>query len=327
MKTYITVILIFTMPYNVNALSNTYELLCNNECKDVFSEIDNMVSVINSGLLPNDVLTQYEPFSPDDLFITFDSNVPVNSATYRGYLSQTKRSPSHLNHKKLTRLKPLGTSNFSIPSPQPQDGALSCEHDTDYDCEAWGDYSGEYKSHILAIQNQVYNYQWGYTLTQSDIERVDLAHWLRYHFAVGVISFSPASRLTTYLQSKLKFITNESMASLLIAAGISNVVVNGVFNGPAKSNLKAGDVIMFKKGKLVSIARDGIIYDATTIMGPIANPGKSSGGGAGEGHVDAKAGGYAEGSILRGGGVVRIPRISFCYRTFSNGQVIQVPCP
>lgn len=319
MKKYIISILLVALSFNVYAQSNTYELLCKNECANLFGEIDKMVSQKNHGLSPDDILMQFEPFFQDDLFIQFDSGIAVNSTTYKDYLSQKANLVSQKSSSDFDLID-VKFSSKSVPTPilTPRDGALSCEYDRDYDCEAWGDYSGVYKPYIIAVQNQVYNYEWGYTLTQEDINSINLTSRIRYSFAVGVITFSPAARFTSILQAGLKNITSENMVSLLIAAGIANVVVNEIFNGPRKTSLKVGDVVMFKGGKLVSVARDGVIYNATTIMGPIGNEG-GSGGSSGEG--------YAEGSVLRGGGVVRIPNISFCYRTFSNGQVIQVPCP
>ena len=122
------------------------------------------------------------------------------------------------------------------------------------------------------------------------------------------------------MTSGLRSITSEDIIAFTISSGVANVVVNQIFDGPQKSRLKVGDVVMFKGGKLVSVAREGIIYDATTILGPIGNTGRP-----GAGSED----GYAEGSVLRGGRVIRVPIIpySYCYRTFSNGQIIQVPCP
>lgn len=256
-------------------------------------------------------------FSYDDIFVQLDSSVVVNSITYREYLLQKN---NYFTQSDVLGFAPrylLSTDKFI---PTPQDGALSCEYDRDYDCEAWVDYSGAYKSYIIALQNQVYSYEWGYTLTQADIDSINLASRIEYNFAVGVITYSPAARFVSTVSSGLRYVTKRKMISLLISAGIANVVINEIFNGPQSTKLKVGDVVMFKGGKLVSVAREGVIYHASSIMGPIVNAGVGSGG-SGEG--------YPEGSQLRGGQTIKIPsiRYSYCYRTFSNGQVIQVPCP
>lgn len=264
---------------------------CENDCGDIYDAVQKIINLEDHKFLSNDI------------FIQLDSGIEVNSITYQQFIS----------YAELISIKPLVTSESS---PKFFDAAFSCERDRDYDCEAWGDYNGAYKSYIVALQNQVYNYEWSHTLTQSDIDAVNTATILQYDFTVGVITFSPAARFISVVGKGLSVSTND-IIGLLVASGVSNVIVNQMFTGPAKTKLRVGDVIVVKKGKVVSIVRNGITYSPSQITGVGSNTG--SGGSSGD-----------TGSTYPGGGGIRIPWErggSHCYRTFSNGQVIFVPCP
>lgn len=286
----ILLMLAVTSIFSLNVLASDvkYQIQCENYCGDIYDAVQKIINLEDHKFLSNDI------------FIQLDSGIEVNSITYQQFIS----------YAELISIKPLVTSESS---PKFFDAAFSCERDRDYDCEAWGDYNGAYKSYIVALQNQVYNYEWSHTLTQSDIDAVNTATILQYDFTVGVITFSPAARFISVVGKGLSVSTND-IIGLLVASGVSNVIVNQMFTGPAKTKLRVGDVIVVKKGKVVSIVRNGITYSPSQITGV----GSNTGGGGSSG--DSGSNGNT------GGGII-IPRISYCYRTFSNGQVIFVPCP
>ena len=159
MKKYVVAILIVAASFIFKAQSNTDEILCENECADISAEVDKMVSQRNYGVSSDSIFMQFEPFSQNDLFIQFDSNVAVNSTTYRDYLSQKDNSVTQKGISGVGSRDVLKAPDELIPTPV--DSALSCEYDRDYDydCDAWGDYSGAYKSYIMAVQNQVYYFE------------------------------------------------------------------------------------------------------------------------------------------------------------------------
>lgn len=128
-------------------------------------------------------------------------------------------------------------------------------------------------------KNKIYTFKWGYQLTQADIDNHNLALKLQYDFAIGVLTVSPAGRFTSVLSTGLRTVTKHDMASLLIAAGVTNVIVNQIFSGASKTKFKVGDVIIVEGGKIVSIGRDGVVHNASDILGSSYGVGSGAGSG------------------------------------------------
>ncbi|CAM4079264.1 hypothetical protein [Pseudoalteromonas byunsanensis] len=249
-------------------------------CNDTVCELQNSInSYINSEYV--------EENEDSTLFVLKDEGVEVNSIVQNN-VSRAKQP----------------TSDVRV-----LDAALSCEHDRDYDCEAWDDYHRTKRPYILALRYHIENYEWRHTLTQGDIDRIDAGYKLIYTFTVGALTAQPAGWAVKNLMRlgvSLGTAVSNSISTGLVSSGLAFI-----FTGESKSKLKAGDQLVIKGGNVIAIVRNGRSYTPQQIAGG------SSGGGSGDG---------SDGAGHREGREVVIPPIEYCYRTFSNGQVIQVPC-
>ncbi|WDE11604.1 hypothetical protein [Thalassomonas haliotis] len=278
----------FAFSANSNAQDHTYLIDCGQSCNDLHQVVGEIIAL------------ESQPFSSNDMFKLLDSGIEVNSITYQQYLSDTDNTPNFL--QEIIPADSFGTEN-----------ALACESDRDYDCEAWNDYTGAYKSYIVALQNQVYDFEWSYSLTQSDIDAIDTAARLQYNFSVGVATSLPATRLVSMLVQGLQ-VSIGKIASHLMASGVTNVIIGELFRGPAKTKLKAGDVVVVKKGRIVSIVRNGIAYSPATLTGTGSGSGGSGSGGS--------SSNYGSGTDL-----TEIPyKPLTCYSRIHGGDYVRVPC-
>ncbi|MBQ4848256.1 hypothetical protein [Pseudoalteromonas sp. MMG005] len=231
-----------------------------------------------------------------------DSGVIVNSITYIEYLNQINTNGINNTRPKRDSFKPL-------------DGALRCQDDNDYDCEAWDDFHGKKKPYILQLRNHINNFSWRYTITTSDLNSINQNRNLAYVFITSAASATPAA----YAMKKLALygVSLGTFAQTSINTGIVSTSLAYIFSHDTKSKLKVGDQLVVKGGEVIGIIRNGKSYTPAQIYGGRAG----GGGGAGDGTGDD---GNVEGGKEIG---ITPPPIRFCYRTFSNGQVIQVPCP
>ncbi|WP_435276762.1 hypothetical protein ACMAZF_07420 [Psychrobium sp. nBUS_13] len=71
------------------------------------------------------------------LFILREDGIEIDSITYRDFIQQFNNSNKHQSVKNsayLSKKKPR------YEAKRRYDGALACENDRDYDCEAWDDW-------------------------------------------------------------------------------------------------------------------------------------------------------------------------------------------
>ena len=195
---------------------------------------------------------------------------------------------------------------------------MTCENDTDYDCEAWDDYDGALKPYIVAIQNEVYNFEWRYTLTAADINLENAINKLNTDYTLGALSAVPIARLGQIIINISFNVTSSNLVSMLIAGGVTNVVSGSpLFSLYEPSKLMPGNVLVFKQGKIVAVEIDGVTYSVAQVTGLTNISGSSE---------DYDTGEFPAGTEMRvfaGSGYIA----TRCYRDFSNGQRIYVPCP
>ncbi|WDE11571.1 hypothetical protein [Thalassomonas haliotis] len=272
-----------------NANTPTSIIECGQSCNDIHSIVSQVIDL--------------EDYEHDDnmLFKFTDTGVEVNSITYQQFL---------LDSADITNL--LINNNGGVAAIQ--DAALSCENDRDYDCEAWDDYSGVLKPYILAIENKVYNYEWQHTLTQSEIDSDNTLSQIKYHFAVGALTFAPVAAITVQMLRAVSALTKSEIIQGMLVGGTISVANSFIFTGPNKTKLKAGDIITIKNGRVTKIIRNGQVYSVSSLFG-------------GSGGSDGSSGSGSGGSSSGGTDLGEIPyKPMKCYTAIHGGFPIQVPC-
>lgn len=295
---YLIVSFILSIPITSQAFEheNIY-LECSENCTDIRKIIKDFLN--SDGM---------ESFAKKNtIFILTSHGVDVNSITYSDYIDSSTTSETKLSIPLIvasSRLQNKEKSNYT-----PFDGALSCEYDNDYDCEAWEDWDGRAKPYLMALKYLVDNYQWAAPpLSRSHIDNLNTARKLTHDFVVISLTTVPAGRMVKILANLGKNTT----AAQMIAGGIVGTGLNRVFNADTRSKLKVGDVLIIKGGNVHKIIRDSTVYDASQIFTT-----RTSGG------SDIEAPPEYRGNRI----TIRVPVLESCWRDFSNGQRIEVPCP
>ncbi|MBQ4848261.1 hypothetical protein [Pseudoalteromonas sp. MMG005] len=286
----ITLISLLLLSFYSKSEEQKIIFLCETSYCELDESIQSYISLEGTSLLED-----------DSLFIMRDSGVEVNSQTYLEYL-QNLQGRTTTNAFFMSTGKP---ENSTI------DSALSCEYDRDYDCEAWNDYHKDKKPYILQLSNYLKNFQYYHIVTQDDIDTINAAKRIRYTFLVNALTAHPASRAVAYLKGAGSTFDN------IIATIIVGGVIGEIFQGADKTKFKVGDKLTIKGGKIIAVTRDGKTFNMAQF-----NAG-AAGAGSGRGDGTGNDGGSNGGVIV----IIPPPTKSVCYRTFSNGQVIQVPCP
>ncbi|WDE12339.1 hypothetical protein [Thalassomonas haliotis] len=275
----------------------------------VSSNADDPVSLIDCGQFCNDIYSSVskvvalEDYYHDDnmLFKLIDSGTEVNSITYQQYLANLNRP---LFVKKKENMAGL------------MDASLSCENDSDFNCEAW---NGSENPYLTAIENalETYNFHWKYVVTEADIESTNLKSKIAHAFISSAIASATFASLAAKIYKVSKTITNSSQLANALTAGTGGVYAALVYGSAVTTKLKAGDEVVIQYGKIIAVIRDGESFTLAQIN---AGSGSSTGGSSG--------GGTRNGDVGSGGtDIGNLPVLPYCYRTFSNGQVIKVPCP
>ncbi|WDE06879.1 hypothetical protein SG34_008260 [Thalassomonas viridans] len=291
-------LLTLTVGFSLSLQASEYSPISIIECGQACDDIYDMVTKV----------TALEDYQHDEnmLFIFTDSGVEVNSITYGQYTN-------HLSSNPLTSQPLIEAESGAVDV---MDAALSCEYDRDYDCEAWNDIDGTLKPYIISLQNAVNSYEWSYTVTQDDIDRTNMSNRIQQNFAVGALTFLPVAKIADVIIKVVVGMSRSELLATMVAGGVTTVAMGELYKGPTKSKLKAGDILILKGGKITTVIRNGTSYSPSYI----ASISGGSGDGNGSNGGNNTGGSNIDYEYRPGGG-------GQCYRTFSNGQIIYVPCP
>lgn len=283
---------------DVNTTSNAIsKIYCDFQCDNILKAVTDTINA------------QDYKHADNMLFEQYDNHVLVNSMTYREYVDAIT---SQVIVESLVKTK---AHKNAPPLNIIQDGALSCVYDRQYDCEAWNDPQGTNKAYIMHLQNLMKTSSWTYTLRQSDIDQNNRIMHTRYNAAINALTLVPVARLASIIAKSLK-ITPAQVMEIAAIDWMVDMIKGEIFRGAPKTKLKVGDVITIKNGKIVKITRNGASYTPRQLTG--AGYG-GSGGSSGDGNGSSAGGGGTD--------LGNLPVIHYCYRDFSNGQTIRVPCP
>ncbi|SFC31874.1 hypothetical protein [Pseudoalteromonas denitrificans] len=240
-----------------------------------------------------------------------DMNDSINKYLYRTTNAELPHNITFnlIDNGVLVNSKSKGDSTY--------DGALNCEFDRDYNCEAWEDWAGTKKPWVMELFRLTREYEWYHKIDQGDIDSMDTPRRWHYNFVVGAITVSAAGRAVAMIQAAGKAMGYAEITTTMIAGGGTNWVIGELFQGASKTKLQVGDTIVVKGGAIIAVWRKGVKFTAAELYGS-GSGGNNSGGGGGDGSGNASGGSGSSNNLVGSG--------AYCYRDFSNGQRIQVPC-
>jgi hypothetical protein len=247
---------------------SVYNLICeSNTC----NAVDTVSKYINNETIK---------FKSSDMFYIYDSNIVVDSITYSDYRNSVSRA------------------KFKSPPMRLKDSSLDCNFDADYSCNDWSG-NNDTTNIVNYLQNFTYRSQ---PLSTLEIEIRNKLKQIGNTIAVSSVLALTLHKVGGKILTAVVIETGSRRLGIIVRAAITgsaSTIAGFVLSG--ETDFKAGDVLIFKGGKLHSIIRNGVeipesqIGNSTSVGGGIGGVGGSSGGGNG-------SGGFVGGGGSGGGG-------------------------
>lgn len=190
----------------------------------------------------------------------------------------------------------FSTSHEVLPNKQeitPMDGALDCRYDNDYSCKDWREHplAGDV---ITEIQTIIDTSEIKITVDQAWIDGNNTA----MRKAIAYSTAIPIGRFAAFLAKFTQLTIQELALTAVVSTELSDAITGTDWY---KTDLKVGDILVFNKGNMTIIRKNG----TTENIGNGYNKGASGNTGSGAGSTGDSSGGSNNGGSYGGGGICR----------------------
>ncbi len=175
------------------------------------------------------------------------------------------------------------------------DGSLDCKYDPDFSCQDWKD-DPLYGDMITDLSFALDSAEIRLEVSQRWIDGNDAARRKMLAYAAAI----PIGRFASFIAKFINLTFPKLTAEAIVATELKDTLTGTSWY---KSNLKPGDILVFKRGKLVVVRKDGTTEEVGA--GGAGSGGGSSGAGStGDSSGTDSSTGSQNGGVCRTRGTV-----------------------